>query len=296
MLAGGHASSLATASLPPLKYNGTVKASLGRMSEGGRPHTCGGDTAALGRDDQLVIGVVKHHLGVGGGAFGRRRLLLLLGGGRLGHAASGHWRGGRRRGRRRGTSCRACGRATSRGLRACRLPEEAPAHVAQARCVLSATAWASTALAGRSCAREERFGSALGRTGCRVCRRSTCCRSAHGSLTAQCCSAVTAGRGDEGRKVWAVLTRHSGRPSPRHAAMETTPYIGASISLVSKAGIRYEGTLFTIDTQQSNLALQNGACTPPVPRARPRLKLCCRALACAAGEEAWREASVVSPP
>ena len=42
--------------------------------------------------------------------------------------------------------------------------------------------------------------------------------------------------------------------------METTPYIGASISLVSKAGIRYEGTLFTIDTQQSNLALQNGAC------------------------------------
>ena len=84
-------------------------------------------------------------------------------------------------------------------------------------------------------------------------------------------------------------------PFPRHAAMETTPYIGASISLVSKAGIRYEGTLFTIDTQQSNLALQNGACTPPVPRARPRLKLCCRALACAAGEEAWREASVVSP-
>lgn len=43
------------------------------------------------------------------------------------------------------------------------------------------------------------------------------------------------------------------------ASMETTPYIGQSISLVSKAGIRYEGTLFTIDTEASNLALQNGA-------------------------------------
>ncbi len=42
-------------------------------------------------------------------------------------------------------------------------------------------------------------------------------------------------------------------------AMETTPYIGASISLVSKAGIRYEGVLFTIDTKESNIALQNGA-------------------------------------
>jgi hypothetical protein len=58
--------------------------------------------------------------------------------------------------------------------------------------------------------------------------------------------------------------------------METTPYIGASISLVSKAGIRYEGTLFTIDTQQSNLALQNGACKP---RARSIRRHCGRVLA-----------------
>jgi hypothetical protein len=40
-----------------------------------------------------------------------------------------------------------------------------------------------------------------------------------------------------------------------------TPYIGASISLISKSEIRYEGILFTIDTKDSNIALQNGA--PP---------------------------------
>ena len=44
----------------------------------------------------------------------------------------------------------------------------------------------------------------------------------------------------------------------RSAAMET-PYIGASISLISKSEIRYEGILFTIDTKDSNIALQNGA-------------------------------------
>ena len=38
-----------------------------------------------------------------------------------------------------------------------------------------------------------------------------------------------------------------------------TPYIGASISLISKSEIRYEGILFTIDTKDSNIALQNGA-------------------------------------
>merc|ERR1719160_1659969 len=34
------------------------------------------------------------------------------------------------------------------------------------------------------------------------------------------------------------------------------PFIGARISLVSKSGIRYEGTLATIDTDNSNIALQ----------------------------------------
>jgi hypothetical protein len=38
-----------------------------------------------------------------------------------------------------------------------------------------------------------------------------------------------------------------------------TPYIGASISLISKSEIRYEGILFTIDTKESNIALQSGA-------------------------------------
>ena len=53
------------------------------------------------------------------------------------------------------------------------------------------------------------------------------------------------------------------------AAMET-PYIGASISLISKSEIRYEGVLFTIDTKESTIALQNGAllahCAPTALR------------------------------
>ena len=49
-----------------------------------------------------------------------------------------------------------------------------------------------------------------------------------------------------------------------------TPYIGASISLISKSEIRYEGVLFTIDTKESTIALQNGAllahCAPTALR------------------------------
>merc|ERR1719181_460656 len=38
------------------------------------------------------------------------------------------------------------------------------------------------------------------------------------------------------------------------------PYIGCKISLLSKHGIRYEGTLYTIDPNDSTIALSNVRC------------------------------------
>lgn len=39
------------------------------------------------------------------------------------------------------------------------------------------------------------------------------------------------------------------------------PELGSKISLISKADIRYEGRLFTVDPQECTIALANGKCS-----------------------------------
>lgn len=38
----------------------------------------------------------------------------------------------------------------------------------------------------------------------------------------------------------------------------TLPFIGSKISLISRSGVRYEGTLYNIDTKNSSVALSEG--------------------------------------
>lgn len=50
---------------------------------------------------------------------------------------------------------------------------------------------------------------------------------------------------------------HSAAPAPAPAPSPAVPYVGSRISLISKSAIRYVGTLYTIDTKASTVALKD---------------------------------------
>lgn len=76
---------------------------------------------------------------------------------------------------------------------------------------------------------------------------------------------------------WPLRFR-GGMAEQEAAAGGQIPYIGSLISLVSASGQRYRGTLYTVDLNESTIALQNGVQLAPARTCLDTchtLQLCC---------------------